>query len=467
MEFLPRHRRAGSLVQRTTRVACLALLVATLTGPAATSAIAATTGSDGPTATISPIPAGNGTGVAPAGRRADDLTPGGYAETELLVSGVAHVYSGPATGPASATTQAVPYTTRLIVRAPSSPKDFSGRVMVEPMNTSGGGDSDAGWGFIGSRLIENGDAWVGVTVRYSSDALLKKGDPVRYAAINVPTSSVAWDVLAQVGQLVRTGGTSGPLGALEAEARVHGGLLAERDRRGHVRGRDQSPRDAGQRQARLRRVPRDGARREPDAARPGNGVTPRLRVQGRRQGVVADHRHREPGRGRRLHDAGLFEPERGVGASCRQRRAEGPLPPVRDHGRLARPQGLGLRPPRWHDVPDASTSNALPSSTSTRGPRRARRRRRRPASRRRPSVRSPPSRWTSTATRSGASDRRTSTSRSRPTGPTTPQVRCARSPGTRRRCRRADLQAQYKSVGRLHEAVHEEPRPGDRGRRAA
>ncbi|MFI5047857.1 MAG: alpha/beta hydrolase domain-containing protein [Acidimicrobiia bacterium] len=215
MKFLPQRGRVRSLGQRTTRVACLALIVATLAGAAATSAIAATAASDASTATISPIPAGSGTGVAPVGRRAADLAPAGYTETEFLVSGVAHVYSGPATGPASATPQTVPYATRVIVRAPPNPKEFSGRVMVEPMNTSSGGDTDAGWGFIGSRLVENGDAWVGVTVRYSSDALLKKGDPVRYASINIPTSSVAWDVLAQVGQSLRTGGASGPLGALK------------------------------------------------------------------------------------------------------------------------------------------------------------------------------------------------------------------------------------------------------------
>jgi hypothetical protein len=108
----------------------------------------------------------------------------------------------------------VPYTTRVNVRAPSSATGFSGRVVVEPLNTSGGGDTDAAWGFVGGRLMENGDAWVGVTVRVSSDALLKQVDPVRYASIDIPTSSIAWDALAQVGQAVRSGGTKGLLGAL-------------------------------------------------------------------------------------------------------------------------------------------------------------------------------------------------------------------------------------------------------------
>ena len=88
--------------------------------------------------------------------------------------------------------------------------------MVEPMNTSGGGDADAAWGFIGDRLMQDGDAWVGVTVRYSSNAVLKNANPARYAALSIPTSSVAWDVLAQVGQSIRA---AYPVAELDAGAR--------------------------------------------------------------------------------------------------------------------------------------------------------------------------------------------------------------------------------------------------------
>jgi hypothetical protein len=87
--------------------------------------------------------------------------------------------------------------------------------MVEPMNTSGGGDVDAAWGFIGDRLMEDGDAWVGVTVRSSTDSLLHQSDAVRYAAISIPTNDAAWDVLAQVGETLRTGGARDLLGALK------------------------------------------------------------------------------------------------------------------------------------------------------------------------------------------------------------------------------------------------------------
>jgi hypothetical protein len=203
------------------RIACVCLAfavctsVVVLSGSVATTAIAATRATTA--ATISPVPAGSGTGAAPFGKHTAALTEAGYSETEHLAAGVAHVYSGPATKPAVATDTTVPYTTRVIVRAPSSATGFSGRVVIEPLNTSGGGDTDAAWGFVGDQLMDDGDAWVGVTVRSSSDALVKQTDPVRYASISIPTSSIAWDALAQVGQAVRGGGTKALLGALKPE----------------------------------------------------------------------------------------------------------------------------------------------------------------------------------------------------------------------------------------------------------
>jgi hypothetical protein len=203
------------------RVACTCFAFAVVTGVVAVSGSAVTTATAAPAtadaATISPIPAGSGTAAAPFGKHTADLTAAGYSETEHLAAGIAHVYSGPATKPATATSETVPYTTRVIVRAPSSATGFSGRVVVEPLNTSGGGDTDAAWGFVGDQLMDNGDAWVGVTVRYSSDAVVKQVDPVRYAAISIPTSSIAWDALAQVGQAVRGGGTKPLLGALKPQ----------------------------------------------------------------------------------------------------------------------------------------------------------------------------------------------------------------------------------------------------------
>ena len=44
---------------------------------------------------------------------------------------------------------------------------------------------------------------------------LKQADPTRYAAIDVPSNDVAWDVLAQVGAAVKQGGAQSPLPGLK------------------------------------------------------------------------------------------------------------------------------------------------------------------------------------------------------------------------------------------------------------
>src|SRR5262245_22446303 len=91
--------------------------------------------------------------------------PEGYVEEELLLSGVAGTYRGAPNAPATPTGQEIEYTTRLVVRYPSDPAAFSGRAVVEPLNTSGGADADVIWRQIAPMLAESGDVWVGVTVR--------------------------------------------------------------------------------------------------------------------------------------------------------------------------------------------------------------------------------------------------------------------------------------------------------------
>ena len=100
-----------------------------------------------------------------------------YRETEFLLSGTATTYTGPATGPALPSGAADPYVTRVLVRQPIDPSRFSGRVFVEPLNTSGGAEIDAVWAQIGPMLEENGDAWIGVTERAGAVDALKKFDP--------------------------------------------------------------------------------------------------------------------------------------------------------------------------------------------------------------------------------------------------------------------------------------------------
>jgi hypothetical protein len=161
---------------------------------------------------VKPTPAGNGVPQ----RSATDPTsrqplPGNYTETEFLLEGKAAAYKGPAAGPVKVQTTGSEFVTRLLVRAPTSPADFSGTVWVEPLNTSSGGDSDAVWRSTAPLIADRGDAWIGVTVRAGQVPLLQKFDAVRYADLNIQSNGDAWDMLRDVGALVKTNSPKSPL----------------------------------------------------------------------------------------------------------------------------------------------------------------------------------------------------------------------------------------------------------------
>ena len=161
---------------------------------------------------LDPVPEGGG--VPQSG--AEEL-PTGYVEAEYLLSGIAGTYRGEPNEPATPTGRELDYTTRVIVRTPSDPAAFSGRVVVEPFNTSGGADRDVIWLMTDQMLAEAGDAWVGVTVRTNSGILMQDFDPERYAEVDVPVNDVGWDILGQVGGLLKEGGEASPLGDALAE----------------------------------------------------------------------------------------------------------------------------------------------------------------------------------------------------------------------------------------------------------
>ena len=139
-----------------------------------------------------------------------------YVEKEFLVKGEASTYEGKLGGPVEVTQTNVPYATRVLVRYPKNAKKFSGRVVIEPFNTSNAGkDADVVWSMLAPMLQQRGDAWVGVTERTSAGQALKDADPTRYADVNVQSNDVAWDVLGQVGAAVRKGGAQSPLPGLD------------------------------------------------------------------------------------------------------------------------------------------------------------------------------------------------------------------------------------------------------------
>src|SRR5436190_24341964 len=74
-----------------------------------------------------------------------DLSKVGYVEEEYLVSGTANIYDWAADGAVNVTTPNAPYTTRILVRRPTS--GFSGTVVVELMFPARRFDWSMMWGF--------------------------------------------------------------------------------------------------------------------------------------------------------------------------------------------------------------------------------------------------------------------------------------------------------------------------------
>src|SRR5262249_38369032 len=143
----------------------------------------------------------------------------GYVEEEYLVSGTANVYDWAADGSVNVKTPNAPYTTRILVRRPST--GFSGNVIVEPLFPARRFDWSMMWGFSHDYIIDHKDAWVGITLPASADGL-KKFNPMRYAsisfanpapdapcpgaqnnAVSMSEDGLRFDVMSQVGALLK------------------------------------------------------------------------------------------------------------------------------------------------------------------------------------------------------------------------------------------------------------------------
>jgi hypothetical protein len=129
----------------------------------------------------------------------------GYIETEYLLSGIANTYTGPATGPATVASSGHRYVTRVLARYPKQLARFSGRVLVEPFNTTYGIDRDPLWLHTATLLQAQGDAWIGISVRAWSSEELKRRDPVRYADLDIGSNDLVWDLLRTIGTLAKQG----------------------------------------------------------------------------------------------------------------------------------------------------------------------------------------------------------------------------------------------------------------------
>lgn len=165
--------------------------------------------------------------AAAQAEQAVDLAPRGYGEAELLVSGYANIQDWSAADAGDAVTvrtAGVPYATRMLVRRPLDAAKFSGRVIVELLDPESEYDLAPLWGLSWEHFLRRGDVWVGVTIKPGAAIALQKFDAIRYGALSFafpqpagcpdPQDSetgLAWDVIAQIGALLRSSSKENPL----------------------------------------------------------------------------------------------------------------------------------------------------------------------------------------------------------------------------------------------------------------
>jgi hypothetical protein len=164
-------------------------------------------------------------GPSPMPVGAYDLGKLGYIEEEFLLSGDAESYGLAGDRTPDGTWSAVPagtapYVTRILVRRPADDAEFSGTVIVEWLNVSGGIDAPPIWMMEHTHLIRRRHAWVGVSAQKAgldggglvdNGMHLKKLFPARYAVLSHPGDAWSFDMFSQAGQAVRD--SAGVLGA--------------------------------------------------------------------------------------------------------------------------------------------------------------------------------------------------------------------------------------------------------------
>ena len=173
----------------------------------------------------SPLPAGLGYAISELG----------YEEVEYLIEGTARSYAlaGERTSDGRWSTtpdREAPYVSRIVVRRPLDPARYSGTVVVEWNNVSGGVDVGPDWILLHRHLVAEGHVWVGVTAQKAGidggglmDGFhLKLLAPDRYDVLDHPGDRWSFDIFSQVGRLLRSGAGS-PLGHLEVDHLIAAG----------------------------------------------------------------------------------------------------------------------------------------------------------------------------------------------------------------------------------------------------
>lgn len=138
-----------------------------------------------------------------------NLSEAGYAEREYTMSGAANIYkesglwSSNGKWNVSVSQANQPYTTRLLVRYPTSPAKFNGTVVFEWLNDTTGGDQDPVWAQLYNELIKKGYAYVGVTAQRPGMKDLATWDPKRYGKLGDGNDGESYEIFTQAAQIVK------------------------------------------------------------------------------------------------------------------------------------------------------------------------------------------------------------------------------------------------------------------------
>jgi Alpha/beta hydrolase domain len=176
-------------------------------------------------ATLRPMP-----GRIPMPAGAYDLDRLGYAEQEFLLDGTADSFQFVGERGQDGRWQAqadvaAPFVTRVLVRRPADPAAFSGTLVVEWLNVSGGIDAPPDWMLAHTQLIRAGHAWAGVSAQRAgidggglvdNGMHLKQLFPDRYGGLVHPGDAWSFDMFSQAGRAL-VAGDAAPLGELRAE----------------------------------------------------------------------------------------------------------------------------------------------------------------------------------------------------------------------------------------------------------
>jgi hypothetical protein len=154
--------------------------------------------------------------------------PEGYVEHEHVASGTATAYEpqGSLTNDGlwsfqPSTTAA--FRTRVLVRHPANAAAFSGTVILEWLNVSGGVDANPDYASLEEEITRQGHGWIGVSAQLigveggpvlvkapGAESVVGKGlkaiDPARYGSLAHPGDGYSFDIFTQVARAVLKGG---------------------------------------------------------------------------------------------------------------------------------------------------------------------------------------------------------------------------------------------------------------------